>query len=136
MGEASGDRAPTSEQRPVVDRATIARRRPALSRHARPARNEVRAAAGHGRPPCAASAHGVARDGPQRGGRLRQSGPRPEGRLLRQPALEGLKRSARTDSPRQVGRNKFRRREAAAARGGDGARRRRRLLREERGRRF
>ncbi|KZV18973.1 hypothetical protein F511_26987 [Dorcoceras hygrometricum] len=43
------------------------------------------------------------------GGRLRQSGPRPEERLLRQPALEGLTRSARTDSPRQVGRNKFRR---------------------------
>ncbi|KZV18827.1 hypothetical protein F511_18752 [Dorcoceras hygrometricum] len=43
------------------------------------------------------------------GGRLRQSGPRPEGRLLRQPALEGLTRSARTDSPRKVGRNKFRR---------------------------
>ncbi|KZV54632.1 hypothetical protein F511_02666 [Dorcoceras hygrometricum] len=40
------------------------------------------------------------------GGRLRQSGPRPEGRLLRQPALEGLTRSARTDSPRKVDRNK------------------------------
>ncbi|KZV27922.1 sucrose synthase 2 [Dorcoceras hygrometricum] len=49
------------------------------------------------------------------GGRLRQSGPRPEGRLLRQPALEGLTRSARTDSPRQVGRNKFRRSKAATA---------------------
>ncbi|KZV35999.1 hypothetical protein F511_14516 [Dorcoceras hygrometricum] len=35
------------------------------------------------------------------GGRLRQSGPRPEGRLLRQPALEGLTRSARTDSPHE-----------------------------------
>ncbi|KZV38306.1 hypothetical protein F511_22663 [Dorcoceras hygrometricum] len=61
------------------------------------------------------------------GGRLRQSGPRPEGRLLRQPALEGLTRSARTDSPRQVGRNKFRRSKVVAAaalrRGG-----RRRLL--------
>ncbi|KZV22911.1 hypothetical protein F511_29832 [Dorcoceras hygrometricum] len=43
------------------------------------------------------------------GGRLRQSGPRPEGKLLCQPALEGLTRSARTDSPRKVGRNKFRR---------------------------
>ncbi|KZV45756.1 hypothetical protein F511_39844 [Dorcoceras hygrometricum] len=31
------------------------------------------------------------------GGRLRQSGPRPEARLLRQPALESLTRSARTD---------------------------------------
>ncbi|KZV46206.1 hypothetical protein F511_20028 [Dorcoceras hygrometricum] len=34
-------------------------------------------------------------------GRLLQSGPRPDTRLLRQPALEGLTRSARTDSPRQ-----------------------------------
>ncbi|KZV51704.1 hypothetical protein F511_13116 [Dorcoceras hygrometricum] len=52
------------------------------------------------------------------GGRLRQSDPRSEARLLRQSALEGLTRSARTDSPRQVGRNKFRRerrRKAAAA---------------------
>ncbi|KZV35557.1 hypothetical protein F511_32417 [Dorcoceras hygrometricum] len=57
------------------------------------------------------------------GGRLRQSGPRPKGRLLRQPALESLTRSARTDSPRQVGRNKFRRSEAAAAcTGGGGVR--------------
>ncbi|KZV39475.1 hypothetical protein F511_36688 [Dorcoceras hygrometricum] len=48
-------------------------------------------------------------------GRLLQSGPRPEGRLLRQPALEGLTRSARMDSPRQVGRNNFRRSKAAAA---------------------
>ncbi|KZV42543.1 hypothetical protein F511_33202 [Dorcoceras hygrometricum] len=30
------------------------------------------------------------------------NGPRPEGRILRQPALEGLMRSARTDSPRKV----------------------------------
>ncbi|KZV23701.1 hypothetical protein F511_08675 [Dorcoceras hygrometricum] len=49
------------------------------------------------------------------GGRLRQSGPRPYARLLRQPALEGLTRSARTDSPRRVGRNSFRRLKAAAA---------------------
>ncbi|KZV17643.1 hypothetical protein F511_23212 [Dorcoceras hygrometricum] len=49
------------------------------------------------------------------GGRLRQSGPRPDTRLLRQPALEALTRSARTDSPHQVGRNKFRRLEEAAA---------------------
>ncbi|KZV55315.1 hypothetical protein F511_18847 [Dorcoceras hygrometricum] len=34
-------------------------------------------------------------------GRLRQSGPRSETGFLRQPALEGLMRSARTDSPRQ-----------------------------------
>ncbi|KZV19117.1 hypothetical protein F511_20449 [Dorcoceras hygrometricum] len=47
------------------------------------------------------------------GGRLRQSGPRPKGRLLRQPALEGLTRSARTETPRKVGRNNFRRGAAA-----------------------
>ncbi|KZV32843.1 hypothetical protein F511_23837 [Dorcoceras hygrometricum] len=46
---------------------------------------------------------------------IRQSGPRPEGRLLRQPALEGLTRSAWMDSPRKVGRNKFRQGKAAAA---------------------
>ncbi|KZV25099.1 hypothetical protein F511_03397 [Dorcoceras hygrometricum] len=63
------------------------------------------------------------------GGRLRQSGPRPEARLLRQPALEGLMRSVRTDSPRQVGRNNFRRSKAAACE----TRRRRRLLGEEGG---
>ncbi|KZV50751.1 hypothetical protein F511_13757 [Dorcoceras hygrometricum] len=40
-------------------------------------------------------------------GRYRQSGPRPEMRLLRQPALEGLTRSARTDSPRRIGRKQF-----------------------------
>ncbi|KZV40748.1 hypothetical protein F511_24187 [Dorcoceras hygrometricum] len=57
------------------------------------------------------------------GGRLRQSGPRSEGRLLRQPALEGLTRSTRTETPRKVGRNKFRRGKAtAAARGTGGGR--------------
>ncbi|KZV50169.1 serine/arginine repetitive matrix protein 2 [Dorcoceras hygrometricum] len=54
------------------------------------------------------------------GGRLRQSGPRSEGRLLCPPALEGLTRSARTNSPRQVGRNKFRRSKATAALGSGG----------------
>ncbi|KZV45873.1 hypothetical protein F511_35541 [Dorcoceras hygrometricum] len=53
-------------------------------------------------------------------GRLRQSSPRPETRLLHQSALEGLTRSTRTDSPRQVGRNKFRRHVAAAHKGGGG----------------
>ncbi|KZV38312.1 hypothetical protein F511_27464 [Dorcoceras hygrometricum] len=43
-------------------------------------------------------------------GSLRQSGPRPDPRLLRQAALEALTRSARTDSPRQVGRKQFFRR--------------------------
>ncbi|KZV51016.1 hypothetical protein F511_33432 [Dorcoceras hygrometricum] len=48
-------------------------------------------------------------------GRNRQSGPRPEPRLLCQPALEAMTNSARTDSPRRIGRNEFRRLEAAAA---------------------
>ncbi|KZV40055.1 hypothetical protein F511_24721 [Dorcoceras hygrometricum] len=51
-------------------------------------------------------------------GRLRQSGPRPETRFLRQPALEELTRSARTDSSRQVWPEQIlakRRRRAAAA---------------------
>ncbi|KZV48319.1 hypothetical protein F511_26536 [Dorcoceras hygrometricum] len=55
--------------------------------------------------------------------RNRQSGPRPETRLLRQPALEGLTRSARTDSPRRMDRKQFSGEEeaaAAAARGGGG----------------
>ncbi|KZV43018.1 oxidoreductase family protein [Dorcoceras hygrometricum] len=43
-------------------------------------------------------------------GRYRQSGQRPDTRLLRHLALEGMTRSARTDSPRRIGRNKFRRR--------------------------
>ncbi|KZV31238.1 hypothetical protein F511_36451 [Dorcoceras hygrometricum] len=34
-------------------------------------------------------------------GSLRQSGPRPDPRLLRQAALEALKRSARTNTPRK-----------------------------------
>ncbi|KZV24943.1 hypothetical protein F511_17509 [Dorcoceras hygrometricum] len=51
-------------------------------------------------------------------GRQRQSGPRPETGFLRQPALEGLKRSARTDSPRNIGRNNFRR--TATSGGGGG----------------
>ncbi|KZV35027.1 hypothetical protein F511_19774 [Dorcoceras hygrometricum] len=48
-------------------------------------------------------------------GRYRQSGPRPEPRLLRQAALEALTNSARTYSPRRIGRNEFRRLEAEAA---------------------
>ncbi|KZV42556.1 hypothetical protein F511_19910 [Dorcoceras hygrometricum] len=62
-------------------------------------------------------------------GRQRQSGPRPETGFLRQPALEGLTRSARTDSPRQDWPEQF-----PAKRGGGGGARRRRLL-ERRGRR-
>ncbi|KZV50635.1 hypothetical protein F511_25594 [Dorcoceras hygrometricum] len=55
-------------------------------------------------------------------GSLRQSGPRPDPRLLRQATLEALTRSARTDSPRRVGRKPIfrrrrRRRKAAAAQG-------------------
>ncbi|KZV36695.1 hypothetical protein F511_14798 [Dorcoceras hygrometricum] len=48
-------------------------------------------------------------------GRKRQSGPRSDSRFLRQPALEGLTRSARTDSPRQDWPEQI-----PAARGGDG----------------
>ncbi|KZV47956.1 ribonuclease E [Dorcoceras hygrometricum] len=60
------------------------------------------------------------------GDRYRQSGQRPETGFLPQPALEGLTRSAWTDSPRQIGRNNFRRRGG----GGGGVRF------EERGRRL
>ncbi|KZV38712.1 hypothetical protein F511_18702 [Dorcoceras hygrometricum] len=42
-------------------------------------------------------------------------GPRPDAILLRQPALEGLTRSARMDSPRKVGRNDFPAKRAVAA---------------------
>ncbi|KZV26598.1 hypothetical protein F511_24524 [Dorcoceras hygrometricum] len=59
-------------------------------------------------------------------GSLRQSGPRPDPRLLRQAALEALTRSARTDSPRRVGRKRIsgdngRRRRRRTAGGGGGA---------------
>ncbi|KZV45538.1 DEAD-box ATP-dependent RNA helicase 20-like [Dorcoceras hygrometricum] len=82
--------------RPARDiRSSIAR--PARDGVARPARDGV--------------ARAVARA--RRGNR--QSGPRPEPRLLRQAALEALTNSARTDSPRRIGRNEFRRLEAAAA---------------------
>ncbi|KZV43220.1 hypothetical protein F511_39278 [Dorcoceras hygrometricum] len=96
--------------------------RPPLGIESRPARNEVHAAAGHGRPPCAASMASRAL------WRARWAAARGGGRP---PALEGLTRSARMDSPRQVGRNKFRRLEAAvavavAALGGGGG-----LFREE-----
>ncbi|KZV19996.1 hypothetical protein F511_26307 [Dorcoceras hygrometricum] len=40
-------------------------------------------------------------------GSLRQSGPRPDPRFLRQAALEALTRSARTDSPRRTGRKQI-----------------------------
>ncbi|KZV58039.1 hypothetical protein F511_38133 [Dorcoceras hygrometricum] len=51
----------------------------------------------------------------------RQSGPRPDPRLLRQAALEALTISARTDSPRRTGRKQI---------SGDDRRRRRRRIRE------
>ncbi|KZV24433.1 26S proteasome non-ATPase regulatory subunit 1A [Dorcoceras hygrometricum] len=72
----------------------------------------------------------------------RQSGPRPEPRILRQPALEGLKNSTRTESPSCGDRNKSDHEAAArAATGGGawrsaaarGARRRREVCGEERG---
>ncbi|KZV55933.1 hypothetical protein F511_20755 [Dorcoceras hygrometricum] len=66
---------------------------------------------------------------------LRQSGPRPDARLLRQTALEVLTRSARSDSPRRTGRNKFpatigggrRRRTAGGGGGGERGEGRQRL---------
>ncbi|KZV18454.1 hypothetical protein F511_28668 [Dorcoceras hygrometricum] len=51
-------------------------------------------------------------------------------RLLRHPALEGVTRSARTDSPRRIGRRQFSGEEGGGAHGGDGG-----GLREETGRR-
>ncbi|KZV22222.1 Linoleoyl-CoA desaturase (ISS) [Dorcoceras hygrometricum] len=45
------------------------------------------------------------------GGRFVQSSPRPEARFLHQPALEGLTRSARTETPRNGDRNKSDQRE-------------------------
>ncbi|KZV25633.1 hypothetical protein F511_34008 [Dorcoceras hygrometricum] len=63
------------------------------------------------------------------GGRFVQSSPRSEARFLRQPALEGLTRSARTETPRNGDWNKSDQREAEAG----GGRRRRGAL-EERGR--
>ncbi|KZV35360.1 hypothetical protein F511_31782 [Dorcoceras hygrometricum] len=57
-------------------------------------------------------------------GSLRQSGPRPDPRLLRQAALEELTRSARTDSPHRTGRKQFsgdnRRRRVGGGGGGGG----------------
>ncbi|KZV47988.1 hypothetical protein F511_31130 [Dorcoceras hygrometricum] len=60
------------------------------------------------------------------GGRLRQSGPRPEGKLLRQPTLEGLKRSARMDSPRKTDRSKSDQSTAGGGAAAQGGGRRRR----------
>ncbi|KZV48274.1 hypothetical protein F511_41944 [Dorcoceras hygrometricum] len=53
-------------------------------------------------------------------GRYRKSGPRPETKLLRQPALEALTNSARTDSPRKTRPERFpaKRRRRAAHGGG------------------
>ncbi|KZV26244.1 hypothetical protein F511_37240 [Dorcoceras hygrometricum] len=55
---------------------------------------------------------------------LRQSGPRPDPRLLRQAALEALTRSARTDSPRRTGQKQIsdedRRRVGGGGGGGGG----------------
>ncbi|KZV31471.1 exportin 1 [Dorcoceras hygrometricum] len=50
--------------------------------------------------------------------RYRQSGPRPEPRLLRQPALEALTNSARTDSPRKTRPERFPAKRRRAAHGG------------------
>ncbi|KZV23833.1 hypothetical protein F511_30587 [Dorcoceras hygrometricum] len=67
---------------------------------------------------CAASGHEPRAH--MRAVKGRGSRPRPEGRLLRQPALEGLTRSARTDSPRKTDRSKSDQLAAAAEAGGGG----------------
>ncbi|KZV24130.1 hypothetical protein F511_22780 [Dorcoceras hygrometricum] len=83
----------------------------AVARHARPARRRRARGDDDEAPPCAAASWPL-------------RCPRPDARLLRQPALEVLTRSSRTDSPRRVGRNKFRRwwraLAAAACTGGGG----------------
>ncbi|KZV20829.1 hypothetical protein F511_42366 [Dorcoceras hygrometricum] len=58
----------------------------------------------------------------------KHAGPRPDAGFLRQPALEGLTRSARRDSPRRVGQKQFSG-ERSGGGGGDDRRRRRRLMR-------
>ncbi|KZV36770.1 hypothetical protein F511_26622 [Dorcoceras hygrometricum] len=64
---------------------------------------------------------------------VRQSGPRPDPRLLRQAALEALTNSARTDSPRRVGRKQLSGERSGGGGGGDDDRRRRRRLMRGRG---
>ncbi|KZV26529.1 UDP-glucuronate:xylan alpha-glucuronosyltransferase 3-like [Dorcoceras hygrometricum] len=86
--------------------ATIA---PEISSSGRPHLGLLRAASAWLRPVSRGNRHFTVGDG-----RLRQSGPQSEGRLLCQPALEGLTRSSRTDSTRKFGGNKFRRGAAAA----------------------
>ncbi|KZV46616.1 hypothetical protein F511_35991 [Dorcoceras hygrometricum] len=72
-----------------------------------------------------ARAHACAAAGGGHCGRCRQSGPRPETRVLRHPALEGLTGSARTDSPHRIGQKRIS--------GDDGRRRRRRRQRRTAG---
>ncbi|KZV36788.1 hypothetical protein F511_12284 [Dorcoceras hygrometricum] len=137
-----GQHAPSRNQRPSCAAASIiasASLRPAQhlavprAASARPARTAVLNVAQRFALPaayCRAAMRRAAskRVGHQRasaarrcGGRYRQSGPRPETGFLRQPALEGLTRSARTDSPRQDwSETIFRRREAAVATHGGG----------------
>ncbi|KZV26738.1 hypothetical protein F511_20907 [Dorcoceras hygrometricum] len=71
--------------------------------------NDCERQAASGRPPCASSAHAAVDH---------QSGPRPESRRLRQPALEGLTNSARTETPQRGGRNKSGEGAAALSDGG------------------
>ncbi|KZV36928.1 hypothetical protein F511_16623 [Dorcoceras hygrometricum] len=59
-------------------------------------------------------------------GRYRQSGLRPDMRLLRHPALEGVTRSARTDSPHRIGRKQISGEEGGGGGGGGGLREERR----------
>ncbi|KZV51412.1 hypothetical protein F511_20576 [Dorcoceras hygrometricum] len=110
---------PASVQ-PTISRATASSGRATCAAPSRDQRASVRVHArekmGSG-----AAAHG----GGRLFGKYRQSGPRPEPRLLRQPALEALTNSARTDSPRRVGRKQL----SGERSGGGGDDDRRRLMR-------
>ncbi|KZV58082.1 Tau class glutathione S-transferase [Dorcoceras hygrometricum] len=124
----AADRATIAREISSSGRPPCVKRRPAIGHHvAQPVRipspiqrATVRGAAASGRlpcekeaanprPPCASSSH-VARAHMRVQRRVavvdRQSGPRSEIRFLRQPALEGLTNSARTETPRRGDRNK------------------------------
>ncbi|KZV42755.1 hypothetical protein F511_07452 [Dorcoceras hygrometricum] len=91
-GTAIIERPPRAEEAPdVQQRCATSARRPAIARQAPDVKPSSPSSLDH-----LAKRHFTVG-----GGRYRQSGPRQDARLLRQPALEGLTRSARTDSPRQ-----------------------------------
>ncbi|KZV30065.1 hypothetical protein F511_06570 [Dorcoceras hygrometricum] len=125
----NAQRAAAAARRPQLVRRRGAQPRACLAHHdawpcasTRPPRNRLRVVAGHVRPPCTASARDAGFRRTRRPAAVdRQSGPRPEVRILRQPALEGLKNSTRTESPRRGDRNKSDHEAAARAAAGGGA---------------